>query len=46
MHGFGTFLWPDGLKYEGEYKNNKKHGPGILKKADGQEFESVWNEGN
>lgn len=43
MHGFGTFLWPDGRKYEGEYQYNKKHGRGILTKADGQEYEVVFN---
>ena len=37
MHGKGTFSWPDGRRYEGEYKFDKKHNfgvyfwPGILK---------------
>jgi len=26
MHGHGVYMWPDGRKYNGEYKNNLKHG--------------------
>ena len=28
MEGRGVFTWPDGKRYEGEYKNDKKSGYG------------------
>ena len=28
MVGKGIYLWPNGSKYEGEFKNNVKHGYG------------------
>lgn len=28
--GFGTFQWPDGVKYEGEWLDNQKHGTGTI----------------
>jgi len=28
MHGKGTFKWPDGRVYVGEYFEDKKHGFG------------------
>jgi len=28
MHGKGSFEWPDGRTYIGEYKNDKKDGSG------------------
>lgn len=30
MDGKGVFKWPDGRVYDGEYKNDKKDGYGIL----------------
>jgi hypothetical protein len=30
MDGEGKFTWPDGRKYEGEYKDDKKEGLGIF----------------
>jgi hypothetical protein len=29
MDGVGTYKWSDGRRYEGEYKEDKKHGYGI-----------------
>jgi len=29
MHGYGEFIWKDGKKYIGFYKNDKKEGFGI-----------------
>ena len=29
MEGVGVYTWNDGRKYEGEYKDDKKHGYGI-----------------
>ena len=28
MHGKGTYTWPDGRKYEGQYFEDKKEGEG------------------
>jgi len=30
MDGSGEFTWPDGRKYVGEYKDDKKEGYGIF----------------
>jgi hypothetical protein len=30
MDGYGEFSWPDGRKYVGEYKMDKKNGYGIF----------------
>jgi hypothetical protein len=29
MDGMGLYTWKDGRSYEGEYKDDKKHGFGI-----------------
>ena len=36
MHGRGTYIWPDGRKYIGEYLNDFKHGHGTFTKSEGQ----------
>ena len=36
-HGKGTFRWPDGKYYDGDWANDKKHGVGVLKDKDGKE---------
>jgi len=30
MDGKGVFVWPDGRSYNGEYKEDKKHGRGLF----------------
>ena len=30
MDGEGVFKWPDGRKYQGQYKDDKKDGYGIF----------------
>ena len=45
MNGFGEFLWPDGRKYVGEYKDDLKHGFGTIEWPDGRKFEGMWEEG-
>ena len=34
MEGVGVYTWSDGRIYEGEYKDDKKHGYGIYTWAD------------
>ena len=36
------FTWPDGRKYVGEYKNDKKHGYGEFFWYDGREYKGYW----
>ena len=45
MDGKGTYTWPDGRSYEGEYKNDKKHGTGTYKWADGRVYVGGWDSG-
>ena len=44
MDGKGTYTWPDGSKYQGDYKDNKKHGNGIYTYTDGSKYECVYKE--
>jgi hypothetical protein len=45
MEGYGTYVWNDGRKYEGCYKDDKKHGFGIYAWADGRCYEGFWFRG-
>lgn len=38
MDGRGCFVWLDGRKYTGEYKNDKKHGHGVFDWPDGRKY--------
>lgn len=38
MEGRGTFTWRDGSIYEGEYRNNRKHGRGKYISSEGKAF--------
>ena len=38
MNGEGISIWPDGLKYQGFYKNNLKHGYGTLEYPNGTKY--------
>ena len=44
MDGKGIFKFKDGSVYDGEYKNNKKHGAGQYIK-DGKTYEGKWFNG-
>lgn len=44
MEGKGVFKFRDGSVYDGEYKNNKKHGSGKYIR-DGKIFEGKWENG-
>jgi hypothetical protein len=39
MEGRGVFEWPDGRKYEGEYRDDKKEGKGIFYWPDGRMYD-------
>ena len=39
------FTWPDGRKYEGEYRNDLKHGEGKFYYKDGQVYNGGWIDG-
>ena len=41
-NGYGTFTFPDGRKYVGESKDNKKHGQGTFTWASGAEYVEQW----
>lgn len=45
MEGLGIYTWHDGRIYEGEYKDDKKHGYGIYQWADGRKYMGYWNKG-
>ena len=40
--GWGTQVWPDGGKYEGEWHNNCANGKGQFWHADGDIYEGNW----
>lgn len=42
MEGYGIYTWKDGRRYEGQYKEDKKHGYGIYVWADGRRYEGWW----
>lgn len=45
MDGVGVYTWADGRKYEGEYKEDKKHGYGVYIWADGRQYSGWWYKG-
>jgi len=44
-HGTGTFIWPDGRKYIGQWANGKQHGNGTFLAVNGQQREGEWVNG-
>ena len=45
MHGYGEFIWSEGKKYIGFYKNDKKDGFGIYYWPNNRFFVGFWKEG-
>ena len=41
-HGFGVHFWPNGDKYEGEWKRDKAHGVGKYTHSNGATYEGDW----
>jgi len=45
MHGFGTYSWPDGRVYEGNWRNNNTHGKGKFINSEGEIKLGLWDNG-
>lgn len=45
MDGRGVFIWDDGRKYTGDYKEDKKEGYGVFEWADGRKYKGFWSNG-
>lgn len=45
MNGTGLFLWKDGRKYKGEYKEDKKWNFGCYYGNDDKKYEGFWDNG-
>ena len=43
---FGVYLWPDGVKYVGDIRRNKKHGNGITNWPDGAKYVGEYRDGH
>jgi hypothetical protein len=42
MHGLGTFVFANGNRYEGDFKDDTKSGFGTLHYANGEEYSGGW----
>ena len=45
MHGKGTFNWPDGRQFVGEYVEGIKEGNGVFTWPDGRVYDGGWQAG-
>lgn len=45
MHGKGTYLWKNGLKYQGQFSNNHLTGQGTLTWPNGSTYTGTVNSG-
>ncbi len=45
MHGFGTFLWTSGQRYDGEWNDGRREGVGVKLYSDGSTFDGFWRHG-
>ena len=43
--GFGMQIWPQGNRYEGNYRADRAHGQGTYRTPDGQTISGVWSNG-
>lgn len=39
---YGTYCWPNGDRYVGEFKGNKRHGHGVFNYSNGDRYEGEW----
>ena len=44
MEGQGNYTWPNGKKYEGEWKDGKNDGKGVILYEDGSKMEGVFRD--
>lgn len=44
MEGQGTYTWPNGNKYEGGWKDGKKHGEGTILFKDGSKMKGDFRD--
>ena len=42
QNGFGTYIWANGDKYDGEWKNDKRNGYGTFTWANGYKYVGEW----
>jgi hypothetical protein len=45
MHGYGVYIYADGVRYEGQYLFDKKQGFGCYRWMDGRLYEGYWFKG-
>ena len=45
MHGYGFYVYADGVKYDGQFEADRKQGFGIYQWTDGRKYEGYWNKG-
>ena len=43
--GQGTYIYPNGEKYVGDWKNGKYHGHGTYTWSDGRKYFGEWKDG-
>ena len=36
------YTWPDGQRYEGEWKDSMRHGKGTFTNSDGTNYTNMW----
>ena len=44
-NGQGTYIWKDGSRYVGGFRNGMQHGQGTLIFADGSSYVGAWRDG-
>ena len=44
MESQGNYTWPNGKKFEGEWKDGKKDGKGVILYEDGSKMEGVFRD--
>ena len=45
MHGIGTYTWPNGKKYEGNFFEDKREGHGLITWVGGKIYSGNWEKG-
>ena len=46
FNGQGTYIWSDGQKYVGQWKNNKRVGQRTRTWPDGRKYQGEWKDGS